>query len=366
MRWHQFIRLLAIAGLVGGCSVYPLPQDVTGYTTEDIVRNIRCEAQAGIHETVIDWLKSPMYGDKQVWRGLNGFQLAEALEGDVRIWNEIRIEDLHKSIRKDFAFYRNSQIAYEFTLTLEEQNMHNVGAGFAQGFLGQSRRVGALSLSATATRTRSNSRIFNVVDTFEELALKVDYRYCLKPRVVDIVYPMKGKLPIKDLMASYVRINNFANLGGPGDDLEKIFGTTASPAVPQMGDTLTFTTKLQSSVNPSLAVAPPAGLGFLLTSAGLKADDYRSDIHKVIIVASTSPDIAKLDRLDARSAPQLAPEYGGPLSFNQETVRLRPIKNGVLTEGRANYARSTIAAQRTKNLEDDISSLAQSFRQMSQ
>ena len=357
---------ISAAPLLVGCSVIPLPQDSSGYTTEDIVRNIRCEARSGIHETVLLWLRSNFYLNRTVWKGFRGGLLADRLEAGLTLWHEINVDELDKDIRHDFAFYRNSQIAYQFTLTLEEQNMNDISAGFAQKYSGRSNRAGSLSLSTTSTLTRTNQRSFNVVDTFEELALKIDYKYCNSPRSVDIIYPMRGKLPIQDLVGNYIRINNFGNLGGPSDNIEKIFGTELSPAIPQMGDTITFVTKLASSINPSLTVTPPVGFGFLFSGTGLKSDNYRSDTHRVIIVVSTSPDAAKLKPLNARLPTRLAPELGGPLTFTDLTLIPAPIKNGKLTPRRAAYALETLAEQRAKNRDDDISTIAQALRQMSQ
>src|SRR5262245_55792894 len=50
-RWHTVGRWLASLGTLAsglaGCSMHPLPEDVSRASTFDIVERIRCEAQAG-------------------------------------------------------------------------------------------------------------------------------------------------------------------------------------------------------------------------------------------------------------------------------------------------------------------------------
>src|SRR5262245_51130806 len=40
------------AGGLAGCSVHPLPQDISNASTVDIVRRVRCEAQEGLKEAL--------------------------------------------------------------------------------------------------------------------------------------------------------------------------------------------------------------------------------------------------------------------------------------------------------------------------
>lgn len=348
--------------MVGGCSIYPLPQDVSGADTKAIVDNIRCEARMGLQETALKFLDS-YFADVKVWRGKTGAELASTLRQYPSEWDQLRIDDLSPSVKPYFAFYRNSQIAYEFDLTMEEDNNDTLGLGFKKNFFGASKRMDTLGLSLGSDRTRKVERIFNTVDTFEELVLKVSSDYCNKPRHINIVYPITGSLPIRDLMLSYIEINQFEHLAGGGTDLIKIFGTKTTPAVPQMGDTITFTTKLSGEANPITAVTPVPP-SWLLSSVNFDSKHYRSDTHKVLIVVSTSQDAAKASRLDARRA---TPIYAGSL-FGTTPLPpvLPPIKNGELTQSRADFARSTLDFQRQRALENAITNglgeLAQSLR----
>ena len=44
------LAVLALASLLIGCSVHPLPDDVSRKSTFDIIDNIRCEAKAAVEE----------------------------------------------------------------------------------------------------------------------------------------------------------------------------------------------------------------------------------------------------------------------------------------------------------------------------
>src|SRR3954447_9065606 len=57
MFYRSFAASLFAASL-GGCAIHPLPEDVTGVDTADIVRQIRCEAREAVIHEVKRWLAS--------------------------------------------------------------------------------------------------------------------------------------------------------------------------------------------------------------------------------------------------------------------------------------------------------------------
>jgi hypothetical protein len=353
------VGIVAIIGLMcNACSIYPLPQDYSGSLTRDIVENIRCEARNGLRSVVLDYLEGK-FADYVIWRRMKGRELAPYLRRNPEKWLEIKIKDLDKSIKGEFEFYENSQIAYEFSLDMEESNTDTADLGFLRTFASRKDNLG---LSAESARIRHVTRTFNVVDTFSELALQVGDNYCLRQKSINIVYPIAGKLPVKDLVENYIYINNFGNLGGPGTTQKDIFGTTSTPAIPQMGDTIVFTTKLSCSVNPTFTLGP-TGPGFLLASAGFKTADYRQDKHQVIIVVSTSPDAAKAHPLDPTKAPPL-PADRQLFAAQSRFYYLPPAQNGKLTDQRASYAIGTLAAQRQRNVDDAIIQIGSSLSQL--
>src|SRR5438874_3890042 len=106
---------LTFALALTGCSVHPLPEDVTRKTTNDIVTQIRCEAR----RAVVDY----------------GVQLV------------------------------NAAIAYEFTFHITEDNNASGDMTWTIPFV----NGGNFSLFANAgsNRTRVSNRNFKIVDSFD-------------------------------------------------------------------------------------------------------------------------------------------------------------------------------------------------------
>lgn len=362
MLLRQFTATV-IASVVGACSVYPLPQETTGATTEQIVQHVRCEARDGLRATVLQALDTH-YKDVFVRGRMKGPDLATKLREDPSYWHKLSVDGFSGDAKEAFKYYENSQIAYEFTLDLQESNTDTAGIKLSRNFT--SKRVDTLDFGGISARGRSNKRNFNIVDTFGELALKVPDAYCNTPATVNFVYPIVGSLPIHDLLRSYIETNEFHNLGGPGTtDFKAIFGTRSSPAVPQMGDTIIFTTRFTGSFGPTFAPAAIVGAGFLPTSATFKTEDFREDKHQVIIVVSTSPEAAKLDPVNPRLAPPLAFGAGaGGSPAPARTTGLRPSSNGLLTDARFRYGIRTLELQRQKNVDDAIVRIGDSLSRL--
>jgi hypothetical protein len=113
-----------------GCSIHPIPDDVSRKTTYVIVQKIRCEAKAAVEQ----------YG-----RGL-----------------------------------QEASIVYQFTFDINEHN--DATAGFSLLYPGTS---GTFNLSANAdlNRERDGNRNFELIDSFDDLR-KLD---CTRDREVNWV-----------------------------------------------------------------------------------------------------------------------------------------------------------------------------------
>ena len=332
MNGKSLLSACALALSGGACSTYPLPQDTTGSLTHQIVAHVRCEARDGLRKTAIEQLRR-YFATEPVLGAETGGQLAQRLETYPNDFIGLQLTKLAPRARKIFSFYANSQIAYAFTLDLTESNIDDFNIGFSRAF---SKRRDGIALGATASRSRNVKRDFNIVDTFGELALKVDDTYCSEKGGINIVYPLVGKLPIEDLISNYIEMNQFSILGGGGKDPKTVFGTEANPAIPQMGDTIIFDTKFTGSAGPTFTLNP-TGMGFLLASADFKTEDYRQDRHQLIITVSTAPDQAKAHRSNPGS-PMVAPFVAGRST----------------EQSRVDFARETLFLQREKNVDDAL------------
>jgi len=149
--------LLLLPPLIG-CSIHPLPDDVSRKTTYDIVEKIRCEAKAAVEQ----------YG--------RGFD--------------------------------NASIVYNFSFNINEHN--DAGGGFT--LFEPFKKGGAFSLTAGAEskRIRDGYRNFELLDSFDDLR-KMN---CTRDREVNWVYPLTGDVGMYDTVATFIRLQQADNPGG--------------------------------------------------------------------------------------------------------------------------------------------------------
>lgn len=278
------IVLSCIAAFASACSVYPLPQDVSGVTTKSIVQKMRCEARDALRRAAIRHLRSLTDGKPVAW-GLTGPALADDLESHPNNFLKLKIATLRGKAQDDFKYYANSQVAYDFTLRGLESNTQGLDVAADQLFL---RRVNSVGFKAEGLRERDVSRSFILVDGFETLTTEVGDTYCNEVRGIDLIYPMAGSAPLDDLVETYVYTNAFAEFGTKDSKPVGIKGTDALPAVPQMADTIIFKTRLTGNIDPGVAFNP-VGPGLFLSSIAFRNDNYREDNHKVIVTLTTAP-----------------------------------------------------------------------------
>jgi hypothetical protein len=151
------LTVLPLLPLLIGCSIHPLPDDVSRKTTYDIVEKIRCEAKAAV---------------EQFGRG-----------------------------------FKEASIVYQFTFDITEHNDASAGFGFL--YPGTS---GSFNLDANAAlnRERDGNRNFELIDSFDDLR-KMD---CTRDREVNWVYPLTGDVGMYDSVATFIRLQQADNPGG--------------------------------------------------------------------------------------------------------------------------------------------------------
>jgi hypothetical protein len=277
------VAAIALSIFAAGCAIHPLPEDVTGVDTYDIVRQIRCEARETIRLEVIRWLnRMAAFGDPLAQR------LALRYESDPDSINAFHY-DLFRGpeyvrIRSVAKLFYDTGIAYDFDLTMTENNDLEGGLTFKNPFVNP---VVTLGVGGAAKRQRSNHRTFVVTDTFSYLLTKLNtpvdgQRYCDGQLVqANYVYPIAGRIGIDRMVRDFINLTLFASLTE----------TKAAPGAagaPTMADQLTFTTNISGSVNP-VVVFTPVSSAFQLTNATLTAGAGRSDIHKVAVALAITP-----------------------------------------------------------------------------
>src|SRR5579871_6686866 len=126
----------AAASFLAGCAIHPVPEDVTGVTTYDIARQIRCEIREAAKERVLTEIRSLAMGtpyraaDRQAQRlwaryGDGGEDISTFRPG-------LFLGQDYARVRDYFTVIYSTAVAYSFDLTMDEHN----DLGTSLNFLG--------------------------------------------------------------------------------------------------------------------------------------------------------------------------------------------------------------------------------------
>jgi len=304
---------------VGGCSIYPLPEDVMPYKSEEIAAVVRCQ----MRDAIRDVIRRSIQGAKSniVYERKTREQYLAELDGDPEQYQKIKWERFTKELRDPFLFYKDTSVSLDFTIDTTETN----GAGVNLTLLRKlTAGTDSFGLVAKNDRTREVKRAFRTFDTFDSLARLMPEAACRRmPTQANPVYPSAGLLRINSLVDSFLVANQWVNLAGP----EKAYTTG------QMADTLTFTTKWTGNLNPSTTADPVTGQ-WIPSSASLNVDNSRQDLHTIIILISLPPDQKGMPAFD---------EFGRILPPGRATARAA--------------AAVALDQQRSRNTEDALTRL---------
>jgi hypothetical protein len=265
----------ALSMAIAGCSIHPLPEDVTGVNTYHIVRQIRCEARDTLRTIITEWLEklAAKTSDPLLQ------QLASQYRANPASFNSFHYSlfkgSQYAQIRSLVKLFYDAGIAYNFDLTGTETNDLNAELSFLKTF---SDHGFSLGINGGLDRTRQNERTFTITDTFSKLLTKVPEQYCDgQIAYANYIYPVVGRIGIDRTIRSFIELTLFADLSG-----------AAAAAPPTMTDDLTFTTAIKSNVNP-IVVFTPITNALQLTRASLAADNNRIDRHQVTIGLAIAP-----------------------------------------------------------------------------
>lgn len=272
---------IGAASLLSNCAIHPVPEDVTGVNTYHIVRQIRCETREAAAKFVLRELKRLGSDHEDQAADPIARSLVDQYEANPELISTFT-PDLfpgpkYAQVRNFYRVIYSSAIAYNFDLTMTEQN----NLGTTVNLLGPWTQKFTLGLSADANRTRSNERSFTVTDTFSELLMGLNrpvrgQRYCDGQIVqANYVYPIAGHIGVDELVMTFFQL---AYLGGLSAD-------KAAPGAigpPTIADKLTFTTTIDGSATPTVLFSP-AGSGLQLTDASLTGMASRMDAHQVTV-----------------------------------------------------------------------------------
>lgn len=273
MRRFNLAGCIVLAMGLGGCSLYPIPDDVSSFSTEQIVRYTRCE----IRSAILNYLeRESLIFPPFTAEGI-GAQI-KSVKG-----KEKKIKEAKTPMEKEKAekaFLKNERrllrvakvgVVYTFDFNITEHNRTAAEAGFKLPWLTNVLDAGA---TASIDLTRQGSRVFGTEDSWDDLI--VDFEMCAKPwqRPGNIVYPLTGSIGAGRVVETFIDIDD---QGGAKDNFV---------------DTLTFTTSASGGADATVKLEPvPKHFRPVLATAEVSAS--RLDIHKLTISLAFPQDIPR-------------------------------------------------------------------------
>jgi hypothetical protein len=279
---HRVLVLCASALGLAGCAIHPLPEDVAGVDTYDIVRQIRCETREALKSAIIKWLdllardEDGEVGDPIAKRLLIKYASEPEL---ISTFNpNLFPGPEYIQVRNVINTFADAGIAYTFELTMTEDNNLSTDISLLKPV---TQPKFTLGLSAGAKRKRSNDRVFTVTDNFRFLLTQLNATrggrpYCDGRTVqANYVYPIAGRIGVDRLVSDFVNLTVFGNLSGKD-------AKPGASGAPTMADKLTFTTTVNISATPKVEFAP-VGNAFQLATASVTGEAIRTDVHQVTV-----------------------------------------------------------------------------------
>jgi len=253
----------AIAACVANCAIRPLPEQVTGISTDEIVKHIRCEAREAIRLKASDYLSFHTEDPAAI-------ALSQALAQEDYEFDRKQFLALSSQPRLMLAKVGSSAIAYNFTFDMTEIN--NLDPTW-DGIAGIPNGTFSLGVIGSLDRTRHSIRTFTVSDTFAGLLTDIQSSYCKNrtPKGPNYLYPIVGRIGVGEMISNFIDISLFDHLANPGDK-----------GPPAVSDSIEFQTNLSLGITPSV-VLTPVTKAFTTKDAMFGIVNKRQDSHKVIV-----------------------------------------------------------------------------------
>jgi hypothetical protein len=269
---------LASLFLLAGCAIHPLPEDVTGIDTPDIVKQIRCESREAVQTVVIHWMNKLGEAGDPIAQRLAA-EYAQNPEATSQFGPQLFKGPDYVWVRAVINSFYETGIAYNFDLNMTEDNDLTTQVNLLRVL---PEHVFKLGFDAGALRKRSNQRTFTVTDTFKYLLTTLNDpargRYCDGPIVrANYIYPIVGRIGIEKLVKDFIDLTLFGNLAG----------SDKSSGAPTMADKFVFTTTVYASATPRVEFTPVT-TALRVANAQLSATARRTDMHQVAVALAVA------------------------------------------------------------------------------
>src|SRR5260370_15577154 len=244
--------------------MHPVQHDVTGVPPVDIIQYIRCETRFVIQDKAVELRFA--YKGGQYEPSINLAKSLKAKRGQV--W---KFDPRILTTQEERAFYNRyirTGIAYDFTLDITEDNK---AALLADPVRLITNGVAGIGLGASGEFSRNNARRFIMSDTFAKL-LADDHLVCGSDGVENFVYPIAGRIGIRELISTFIDLNEDKSLQTLDSGNSRVFA-----------DTMTFLTTLTGSGSPHAETAPGGNQWGVASPTSFSAFAQRIDKHMVII-----------------------------------------------------------------------------------
>jgi hypothetical protein len=301
------VSVLAVAGF--GCSVHPLPDDISRESTYNIVVKIRCEA------------RDQVFREVQALLSRSHSPIIKSMDPTKVIENLAFIRKTDPRIAAIIDKYRLSAISYGFDFTVTENNTNHANADFILPF---NTTTFSLGLTSKAELQRQGERKVDLVEVFQELgSLKCND---VSATGINIVYPVTGSIGMDEIIHSFFSVSESIPAQSTADDPVQPTDTVEGKFV----DTLTFTTTLDSSLTPTVKLAPLKPKQFqLMDVTNSTFESKRVDKHVVVVTLSfpvepaapakgaagkTTPSVAPPSKSASAALPAIPSQYPSQLA----------------------------------------------------
>jgi hypothetical protein len=240
---------ITLAFGLAGCSMHPLPEDVSRASTFDIVERIRCEVQEGLRY----FQRDDRHANRIIGATTIGY-------------------DFNFLITENNGIGKTEADPNGGNLTLRRPSFKDESKGFT------------LDMDAGAHKTRVNTRRFRIIEELKDVYAGDCSQATTR---ANWVYPITGATGMGEVVRTYVKIEKLSDLRVPLNS-----PTPESAIVPNVvfSDVLKFTTTLSGGVKGTLVLNAVAG-SLKVTNAALGGSASRVDEHTVIVALASDPKV---------------------------------------------------------------------------